>query len=1738
MGERRGSSGFALIAVLLTLSMLLALAVPFLISMGHGDTASQDRADAAHAEMISASARDMVLAQVGRSFSTVDETPRWDDRSEFPDRLELPESFADLQRAGASDHLLNGETADLQRRINLNTATPLVIANLLGTVTRLTGDHDPEADRLEVNDTSGFPETGFLLVDRELIAYGERDARSFGQLERGFLAAEGYEPRTHVLADRSLVLDYRAVLAVMHTFYASVGGTRGRWRPLRSVDDLARLTETGFPGFTPEELDILRAHCTVSSARVAAADWGPAERIFSPVIPGENPWVGRSLRVRSADGFAAGGIVRIRAADGSATEYGLCMEIREVGAGTINMPPPRWQIELLLPVTRPLTEIETLVEPLLPHPVNANTASPEVLTALFENMRNGKVRQPHGAMRAAAFGRVEAARIAEELVWLRGDADAEPPDAEEMLDVERRPFDGFDDLAQRYFAPRFDALSQAQRGRWLLLYRAMRTGNVGELEMGTAPLSFVSAPLVSYRAAGLRMRAGRTVARHERQGTAVVLPGEELGSLLVTQHHLEEAFRLDRRAPWYTTHPINLGAQTLRAGTAFVPSQLAGNPPPRSMAHVLPMAFPNIGLGEPRFASRDGESDGLRLAPAHTPWGALAGDAISVQESLWASRHPEGRDVPEEGPYELFNIGPRGSGPAPTPPATGPTGHQAPFPFTRDLGVVERHAVQFWFRPRAVGNDQMLFDLAADESDGDIRNRISLALRDQHLELRVFDEAGQEIEPTAPKDDVGTSPEITAGIWRLPLAEIDLRQDVWYHANFAADGNQPGQMSLLIDGMPPRDSSGALIGPELRTILRAELAPFTEQGNTAQRFTGPRYLPVRVESTAGFPDRGVLRIGLELFEYTRKDASTFYCDYDLEDQLHNSTGGRLARMDEREFGAIPATVAGQPPNLGDSIGPFVTPEHPVGAAVELYGYSLPAYRDTQVLDGVGRLVSPLGPWAVARMMNTQSPIQPQQTGGQSQPPLGRGLHADDNHDVELADPVAGDNPAPASQEILDAFPATGGYALLVQHFIPGWTDGTAIPVDIGGIELIRYQARAGNRLTGVQRGALLPQVTPIPGVPGLSLYENGQKRSFVGEWTSVTVNGVTDASTLTEYITFVVPISIPVQGSFPDPSLVPRTEWVQLYPEGRSEVETEWVRYDVVAGNNDLVRANAFAWQGTYHALTRLVAGTQSSGALRNVNATLAPGGYAPVTADSGYIGYIEAIEERYPAVQAARLALGFRGDPATGTSSHRQESTTLVLPAHRFELAWGNHAALHGRAGRNDRVALVGGEARTRDAQPGVEWHTVNWTARFVEPDRDKPANDPAVEYLGPDSFQLVAFKDAVGIEAIGQPQTAEADVRLFDRLVKFPSGELPAAAPEEGLFGASQHDDVAQFGGILDELHVVQRESDTPSTLPVALLLDATMQDNATEFVVRPNVLVQPQGIETVGRDLTADWPQAGLVAIDGEILAFSEHSGGRFTLASNGRGLLRTTPTAHNEAARVTFLPHVPAAVLASPIQEGSHEIVVEEMGALPPFGGTLLVGGTELLHYTWSTGNQLLEMPQWFDPKQPQTRGRGLLRGRYGTAPVSVGAGEAVVWFPFRYWDRQHERADDPELAHFQFTWNLAPVWFRHLAWFEGQSVDELVDLQCLVRIDGQGSFAGDPDEEPGLFLLTDGDPGELPNPLMRQGSRLEARFFTVYKPGSFDPDSAAHSWKWAPTLQDYVLEFEGQTRILDERVTAR
>ena len=83
------------------------------------------------------------------------------------------------------------------------------------------------------------------------------------------------------------------------------------------------------------------------------------------------------------------------------------------------------------------------------------------------------------------------------------------------------------------------------------------------------------------------------------------------------------------------------------------------------------------------------------------------------------------------------------------------------------------------------------------------------------------------------------------------------------------------------------------------------------------------------------------------------------------------------------------------------------------------------------------------------------------------------------------------------------------------------------------------------------------------------------------------------------------------------------------------------------------------------------------------------------------------------------------------------------------------------------------------------------------------------------------------------------------------------------------------------------------------------------------------------------------------------------------------------------------------------------------------------------------------------------------------------------------------------------------------------------------------FEDDPDQVPGMFRFTKGDRDGKPNRIGWQGGLFELRFANEYKPGAFDSETyMANGWKQAITVRDLTINYQGETRILEERVTDR
>ena len=1715
--------------MLFALTLLMLLALPFGVSMSAGADAAMREVEAVRAEQASASVRDMLLAEAALSHPAFDETREYDSLLEWPDNPWLPDSMAAMTDEGRIT--LGGSVVDLQRYLALDSISPLVLANLLGTALRLTAQLEPEATQMVVDRTDAMPETGYVWVAHEIIRYGSKDGNRLLDLERGLFRDLGFARPEATYETQALVLDYRCVLGAAWPFMDR-SGSISRRKPYSAVTELAGVAKAGLGGFTQEEIDKFTAAITTEGMAQTAATWGTPGRVFDGLLPG----VSRSLRVKSALHIGAGSTVRLRELSSGRVEYGLVMSVANERTPRDLLLPSVFHLALLMPVQQPFAALDTVVEPLLPAPVNINTAPHNVLVAVFEGVRRAAEVFVHDAdnrQRATPplpVSRREAAAMADDIVAMRAEGSNAPGQG---------PFKGWQDFVERIMRPRLEAAgSRADKSSLMYVYRNMRTARDSAVEMGTAPLGFASGPWVRYRAAANLKRsrvAPGVAARHERAGTAAAVPGYQLEHSWSTQQQFEDAFRLDRRAPYWTTTPINLGA--------ILPGDLGNDPAGRYFPHLLPLAFGDLGFGAARYPSTEDVDAGVEPGRAMARLGRWA-LAITAYDSFAQEQSPRGYDVSRDGAFLMTNTGPSATGG--TPKSGGGRHDGVSFPFSQDGGFMSPFAVQFWLEAKSIEGVTIF-----DHGDGDTeRNRFALHGRDGNLVLELIDEAG--IDP-----DPGQSPagvERTASEVVLSTAELNLPADTPMHVNISAMRGRPSGLAMHIDGKP-RGTARYV------TYLTAAIDVFDParpgNGNVLPPNHGNgRYLSIQVDDTEGFPPVGTIRIGTELFEYTSIQGNAFVCEW------NDSFGGRGARQVAREHRpSIPTDNEGNPTVdiealAGQGVNLDVFPEHPVGSKVELYGYVTPLSPDSPMMVGETHLDGAIGGFAVARAFVGSNP-DPIVLSIPGRPPIhiGEGIDETWTGDLELGDPkvpAAPDRtypPEDAQAEIADAFPATGGYALLIQRrmqFQSNVQGAIVVSEQSGGVEVIKFDSRQGTKLRNVQRAQLIPgddgHINP-------SQYD-GTARKFVMNWNDWPWDPTVPQvywDNIPVMMLWVVPISIPVQNTNTiwDPQSTGLSEWVQLYPDGGDPADTEWVRYDTIMAAKHLCRGNRGAWNRLRYVLT-------ASNQIDNVqvgplgpNAT--PSGaevppWGAVSSSTGFIGYVPKIEEEYPQIYRAREALAHRGDmlrdfyqARNGTSSHAHTSA-VVTQCQRLDMrAWGNYGAFSGRPGRHDRIALVQGSVASGTARPTVEWHSVSWCARRFNSDNLDPNANPA-ERLGPWPFQLIAFTDGVRSPFIGPPQGGNlADSRSYDRMVKFPSGELPAAYCENVPVGGGVNNS-APISGFVDEIDV------TTHAL-AGLVVEEAFNAQAQTFRVHQHMTYDAAGPRWWRNNITASHPRSGgLLMIDGEIVAYRDYQNGEFTVANNGRGMLDTEARDHDRGAHVLFLTNRPAAILSSAVAGRDETLSLQALGALPDRNGTVLLGH-ELLHYTWVRvqGDQVsLEMPRWYPSGQrgSTSLARGLYRGRYGTAPASASTGEAVVQFPFRYWDRYAELSDDPELGYFQVTSTAAPSHFRSLTWRE-ETREGTVDVVCLVRTDSRAPWDADPDTTPGLWMFTRNGDDENPRILDAHASRLEVRFATKYLSGAFDfVTMTAHGWKTAARVSKVTVEYEGEPRVFDERVTLR
>lgn len=965
-------------------------------------------------------------------------------------------------------------------------------------------------------------------------------------------------------------------------------------------------------------------------------------------------------------------------------------------------------IRLQKPLVNDYPGYRTVVRALVRRPVNVNTATLEVIEALLVNV---KLRRSQARITAP-----EARVLAETI-------------------LESRPFDGFEDFVRRIVlpsaglerlpkdAPRVpeifehhllvddegvpvDFVGFLDEADALALYKNALNANDNELGFSTMPFSFVTRDVYEMQLrASVNAKSGVERTAAVREQVEMVVPQRPLMQVWSRQSDFDLHSRLERFAPGWITAP----ATTTRYDQIFHSEH-----PSRSRAHLGPHdtspsrdPLAEADVTNLTFASREPDTGWLQLAPARVgDTGDLVGRVLHFDDE---TRDPEGRYLPD------------GS------VALDPASSLVAWSWGGLVGPISWSG---WIRPRSLDAGARFLDVGGPFTDSD---RVSLMFEEDELVLRVLDGAGDH-----PDSVFNEMAEV-----RYPFAGEEgpgIQGDTWFHVAVDVNGNRPDQMLMRIDGKHFADTPGL-------TTLTGGLSPDSAT--------------ISVESTDGFPDAGVVRIGDELIEYVRDGRNSL-------NAVHQETGefagfgGRLARE----------TFSGVDPGVNTGVGKDTA--HPEGAAVQLYGYSLPVSSD--VPSGSGTLNGALGPFGVARAVGIvkggekydvqMEPIDLLLAMGFSFT-LGWGINGADA-DVEGIILESAD-PGGDITKVMEGFNVNGGYAAMLSlNFSARITDQGSSQSEtvlkdinghrIGGIEVFHYSGWDGNQLHIDYRGDVITDSAELVNIAEADADIAGVG-SFVFHWAETVRIGGEDPNEKLWAQTMVIPISLPVTGGTGSFGfLTPGTNNSQFAQITRLDDETEmteWVRYDevvngqLVRDENNALRAARFAAQGGRFEAeadgTRPVggggggtgggtsggaggiggsgtggsgggsgggtggsaggvggSGTGGDGVWMTISAP--PPAVPMITtmtpaAAGAYWDYDlgEAEDDDLPVTQATRSALQFRG--VLGTYSHEHGAGTLVLPVWKTT----SGGLTRGRPGRLDWVMLFDDDVTL----PG-------WPARF----------------------------------------------------------------------------------------------------------------------------------------------------------------------------------------------------------------------------------------------------------------------------------------------------------------------------------------------------------------------------------------------------------------------------------------
>ncbi|MCE9582931.1 MAG: hypothetical protein K8T20_10585 [Planctomycetes bacterium] len=350
-------------------------------------------------------------------------------------------------------------------------------------------------------------------------------------------------------------------------------------------------------------------------------------------------------------------------------------------------------------------------------------------------------------------------------------------------------------------------------------------------------------------------------------------------------------------------------------------------------------------------------------------------------------------------------------------------------------------------------------------------------------------------------------------------------------------------------------------------------------------------------------------------------------------------------------------------------------------------------------------------------------------------------------------------------------------------------------------------------------------------------------------------------------------------------------------------------------------------------------------------------------------------------------------------------------------------------KAGKGDRVTLV---------QKDLDKREEAWIGNAVWLEGGKPSPEPPGLFF-PDTLVVPEFLLAgLDRQVIHE---VKADGK-YSRILQFPSGELPYAAPAAFKVGVSEIPTAPkELTEWVDEVRVMHSRPDNFGLWEpidsVTTLIQFGVWTPEDPYAMPPPPGKLVPAVPAPPIPFTQLDTLGGAILIDDEIIGYAEYDAPSRSLKGVQRGYLGTTARAHAKGSVSFPLIHLAIGALAAAIDKGGNDLPLNSLGGFPAESFVLV--DTEIIGASRQKTDNL-------------TSPRGCsFRGAFGTEATNHSKDALVYAMPFRYFDRYTRAADDSDLHWFGATFRATGARWKSLKW------DEILgngstNIRLFVRFD--------------------------------------------------------------------------------------